>query len=169
MSNLSDLVCQSDMINTSAINFDFDRFNNPKAAIYLSNYSLSLPSGDYFFGDFSITFWLNFKSLQSNGEIFNFGSGPSLDNVLLEFIPTENQQLALSIRIYKKANDFSIIQLEYQFDINSWYMLALVLREETGTLYVNGQQVKSGKIYLPNDLTRTLNYIGKATILTTQM
>ena len=156
MSNLEDVVEESRNFAT-----DYDRFNNPSAAIYLNNGYLTLPPGVYFPGDFSITFWLKFKTLQKHATIFDFGNGPGSDNILLEFISTVDLT-TFSIRIYKKTDDYSTIQFDYKFEINEWYLLTFVLKEDTGTFYVNDKQAKSGHIYSPNDLNRAMNYVGKS-------
>ena len=163
MSNFSDVVGKADILSASNASNDLDRFNNPDSAIYLNNGYLTLPPDIYFSGDFSITFWLKFKSFQEHATIFDFGNGPGSDNILFDFIYTVKNEIALSIRIYRRADDYSIIHLpELQFEINSWYLLAFVLREDASTFYVNDKKVSFGKIHIPNDVNRTMNYIGKS-------
>lgn len=78
MSNFSDVISQADIVNVSNNSPDLDRFSNP-SAIYLKNGYLRFPPGVYFGGDFSISLWIKFKSIQPSTEIIDFGNGPGND------------------------------------------------------------------------------------------
>jgi hypothetical protein len=46
--------------------------------------------------------------------------------------------------------------------LNEWYFISYVLNSKTGYIYVNGNQVATGTLPIPNDITRASNYIGKS-------
>jgi len=46
--------------------------------------------------------------------------------------------------------------------LNEWYFISYALNSTTGYIYVNGNQVATGALPIPNNITRASNYIGKS-------
>ena len=50
-----------------------------------------------------------------------------------------------------------------QLVVGQWTHLVFTLRESVGTLYMNGLQIsQTNTMYVPRNVNRTLNYIGKS-------
>jgi hypothetical protein len=47
-------------------------------------------------------------------------------------------------------------------NLNQWYFISFVLSGTTGYIYINGNKVKTSTLNVPNNIIRTLNYIGKS-------
>jgi hypothetical protein len=60
------------------------------------------------------------------------------------------------------ASSFSSIQTISIINLNEWYFISFVLSGTTGFIYVNGNQVGTGTLHVPNNIIRTSNYIGKS-------
>ena len=46
-------------------------------------------------------------------------------------------------------------------NLNEWYFISFVLSGTTGYIYLNGNQTVRGTLLVPNNVSRTNNYIGK--------
>ena len=164
MNNLNDTVGGANLFGGSNYKFVADRFNKSNSAIYFHNGYLKVPPGVYFSGDFTVTAWVNFNSLQRWQRIFDFGNAltmpkaPALDNV---FFALAYRTLNLVIDTVNGSN-----KLEYrvssEINLNQWYHVTYVLQGNTGTVYVNGTNVGSGPQNTPRNVTRNYNYIGKS-------
>jgi hypothetical protein len=158
MSNLSDVVGGANLFAGSSYSFTNDRFCSPNSAIYFNRGYLQVPTGVYFSGDFTFTAWIYLKSYQSWSRIFDFGNGPVSDNVYLSMIETTSNMQAC---IYK-GSSYALIDPPSVINLNNWYFISFVLSGTTGYIYVNGNQAINGIMYVPNNIIRTTNYIGKS-------
>jgi len=157
MSNLSDVVGGANLFGGSSYSFTYDRFCLPNSAIYFNQGFLQVPTGVYFSGDFTVTAWIYLKSYQSRSRIFDFGNGSESDNVLLTMNKTNPQ---IRGNIFNGSSP-SPIQTSSIINLNQWYFISFVLNGTTGYIYVNGNQAINGTMYVPNNITRTSNFIGK--------
>jgi hypothetical protein len=157
MSNLSDVVGEANLFGGSSYSFTYDRFCSPNSAIYFNQGYLQVPTGVYFSGDFTVTAWINLKSYQSWSRIFDFGNG-QIENVFLGMHGISSQ-LAGSIYI---STSFKYIQTSSIINLNKWYFISFVLSGTTSFIHVNGNQVGTGTLNIPNNIRRTTNYIGKS-------
>ena len=159
MSNLSDLLGGANLFGGENYSFVPDRFCTPNSAIYFNIGYLQVPEGVYFSGDFTFTAWIYLKSYQNNSRIFEFNNGYSKDNVFLKM----NH---ITKKIYANINNLSpYTSLETRssvINLNKWYFISFILNNTTGYIYVNGNQVATGTLLIPNNITRTSNYFGKS-------
>ena len=160
MSNLTDLISGANLFGGSSYSFVSDRFGSPNSAIYFNKGYLQVPAGVYFSGDFTVTAWIYLKSYQSFSRIFDFGNGEGSDNVILAMSETTSQIRGFTF--YKSSYSYSDIMSSSKVNLNEWYFVSFVLSDTTGFIYVNGNQVASGTLNVPNNITRKSNYIGKS-------
>jgi len=158
MSNLTDLISGSNLFGGSSYSFTFDRFNSSNSAIYFNQGYLQVPSSVYFSGDFTFTAWIYLKSYKNNSRFFDFGDGKSSNNIGLAMSGLTSQIYGFILK------DSSVLQIETSsiINLNQWYFISFVLGGTTGCIYVNGIQVATGTLNLPNNLQRTSNFIGKS-------
>jgi len=157
MSNLSDVVGGANLFGGSSYSFVSDRFNSSNSAIFFNQGYLQVPTGVYFSGDFTFTAWIYLKSYQSWSRIFDFGNGAGSDSIYLSMIGTTSKMEAC---IYK-GSSYSLINPPSVINRNNWYFISYVLSGTTGFIYLNGNQVATSTLNVPNNIIRTLNYIGK--------
>jgi hypothetical protein len=157
MSNLTDIIGGRDLFGGDSYSFVSDRFCSPNSAIYFNQGFLQVPEGAYFSGDFTVTVWIYLKSYQYNSRIFDFGNGAGSDNVGLAFYWTTSQMYGFTF----SGSSYSYIMSSPIINLNEWYFISFVLSGTTGYIYVNGNQVGTGTLNVPNNITRTTNYIGK--------
>jgi hypothetical protein len=158
MSNLSDVVGGADLFGGSSYSFTYDRFCSPNSALYFNKGYIQVPTYVYFSGDFTVTAWINLKSYQSYSRIFDFGNGPGSDNVFLAMVDTTSQIGGFAFI----GSSFSSIQTSSIINLNEWYFISFVLSGTTGYIYLDGNQVVTDTLNVPNNVTRTNNYIGKS-------
>jgi hypothetical protein len=160
MSNLSDVVSNRDLYNGVNFTYTYDRFGNPNQAIYLNNGYLQIPFGVYFSGDFTVSVWLYWNAYRFWSRIFEFGNGQEIDNVGLVFL--ENTPELYGAVIQDSA--YSTIQTSgINIQLNQWYHVAFTLKEATATIYINGIKATSGALFVPKNIVRSFNFIGKST------
>jgi hypothetical protein len=158
MSNLSDVVGGANLYGGSNYSFASDRFGSPNSAIYFNKGYLQVPEGVYFSGDFTVSVWIYLKSYQPWWRIFDFGNGEAIDNVVLAMFDLTHK---LRANIYKSSS-YQLIDTSLKINLNEWYFMSFVLNGTAGYIYVNGNQVATGTLNVPNNITRKNNYIGKS-------
>jgi len=158
MSNLSDVVSGAHLFGGSSYSFVPDRFCSPNSAIYFNQGYLQVPEGVYFSGDFTFTAWIYLKSYQLNSRIFEFGNGQPNDNVALSMSRLTNRMYVFTF-IGPSISQFEASAI---INLNEWYFVAFVLSGTTGYIYVNGNQVTTGTLYVPINIIRRNNNIGKS-------
>jgi hypothetical protein len=156
MTNLSDVVGSGNLFGGSSYSFTNDRFCSPNSSIYFNKGYLQVPNGVYFSGDFTVTAWINLKTSQSWARIFDFGNRESSDNIVLAIV-----KKTINGKIFNGSSGLSI-QTSSIINLNKWYFISFVLSGTTGFIYVNGDQVATKELLVPNNITRTTNYIGKS-------
>jgi len=158
MSNLCDVVNGANLFGGSSYSFVPDRFGSPNSAIYFNQGYLQVPEGVYFSGDFTVTTWIYLKSYQYYSRIFDFGNGLMSDNVILAMIDTTSQISGYTFT----GSSLLLIRALSIMSLNEWHFISFVLSGTTGYIYVNGSQVETGTLYVPKNIQRTRNYIGKS-------
>ena len=158
MNDLIDLIGGANLSNGSNYSFVTDRFCSSDSAIYFNKGYLQVPSGVYFSGDFTVTAWINFNSYQSYSRIIDFGNGKNNENIIFSMNAAGSYLLG---EIYSGS---SVRSLDSNFRINlsQWYFVTFVLNGRRGYIYLNGNQIESNQLSVPNNITRTSNYIGKS-------
>jgi len=158
MNNLSDVVGGANLFGGSSYSFTTDRFGTPNSAIYFNQGYLQAPSGVYFSGDFTVTAWIHLKSYKYFSSILEFSNGMYSDNIdLLMYEST----CYLSAYVYRGSSKqyFETSLSSIVINLNKWYFVAFVLNNTTGFIYVNGNQIANGTLFVPNNIVRTKNYI----------
>jgi hypothetical protein len=158
MSNLSDVVGGANLFAGSSYSFTNDRFCSANSAIYFNKGYLQVPSGVYFSGYFTMSAWIYLKSYQQYSRIFDFGNGRGSDNVVFAMFDTTSQMYGAVLNGSRGIQ----IQTSSRLNLNQWYFISFVLSGTTGYIYVNGNQAINGIMYVPNNIIRTTNYIGKS-------
>jgi hypothetical protein len=161
MNSLLEVIKGANLFNGSNYSYVPDRFCSPNSAIYFNKGYLQVPSGVYFSVNFTFTAWIYFKSYQSWSRIIDFGNGQNSDNVGLTLLGATSQISGFAF----KGSNLSIITTlspSIVINLNQWYFVTFVLNSTTGYIYVNGNQIANGTLYVPNNIIRTSNYIGKS-------
>jgi len=157
---LNDPVGGANLYGGENYSFTYDRFCSVNEAIYFNKGYLQVPPGVYFSGDFTVTAWICLKSYQSYSRIFEFGNGPYDNNVILTMYESMSKIQACIVEGYSAhAPGFLTFSL---VNLNQWYFVSFVLNGTTGHIYVNGSQVESGTLLIPNNITRISNFFGKS-------
>jgi hypothetical protein len=154
MSNMTDVIGGNNLYGGTRYSFVADRFNNSNSAIFFNNGYLEVPSGVYFYGDFTFITWIYLQSYASSWtNIFDFARpfGSNSVNMILY----QGSELSGYI-------SSSSISKSVSFQLNTWYHVAFVLSGTTGYLYVNGILINSKSIGAPSNVVRTKNYIGNS-------
>ena len=147
------------MYGGSSYSFTYDRFCNSYSAIYFNVGFLQVPSGVYFSGDFTITAWIYLLAYQSYSRIIDFGNGGSSDNVVFSML---SNSAKLYAHIYNAASATSFMSTPSLIQLNTWYHVAFVFKGTVGYIFFNGNLATSGTQYVPKNVSRSSNYIGKS-------
>jgi hypothetical protein len=149
MNNLTDLVGGANLFGGSSYSFVPDRYGSVDQAIYFNQGYLQVPAGVYFTGDFTVTAWIYLKSYQSYSRIIDFDG-----YIILGMTSTTSQIFGKIFQNFETSPPI--------INLNEWYFISFVLSGTTGYIYVNGKQVITGLLQIPNNIARTNNYIGKS-------
>jgi hypothetical protein len=120
---------------------------------------ITLPEGVADAKDITVSAWVNWNGGDQSQRIFDFGTST------MEYLCMEPRSGDDTMRFSIK-NDKNVKQYveTSQLPIGEWVHVAVTLRGDTGTLYINGQAVDSNDsmTYNPIDFAPTNNYIGKS-------
>jgi len=135
-----------------------DRFGKADSALRLNKGYIRIPSGVYFSGDFTITVWIKLQTARHFARIVEFGNGAYADNIELSLKEATNY---IHMKTWFKANTKGFLDSSTPLNLEQWTHVAAVLNGGKAKLYFNGIQVATGSQYLPRNVTRSNNFIGK--------
>jgi hypothetical protein len=159
MNHLIDLIGGANLSNGSNYSFVYDRFCSSDSAVYFNKGYLQVPEGVYFSGDFTVTAWINLNSYQSYSRIIDFGNGKNNENVIFSMNAAGSYLLG---EIYSGLS-VSSLDSNLRMNLSQWYFVTFVLNGTTGYIYLNGNKIEiSNQLLVSNNITRTINYIGKS-------
>jgi hypothetical protein len=120
---------------------------------------LMLPEDTYFNSDFTFQAWFFKRSNNNWSRIFDFGNGADINNVIVVLSKETSGKLSFHI-------NNNIIDRSFEFPdvipLNQWTHVTLRLTAHLGWLYINGNFVKIGLLQQPDNVNRSINYIGRS-------
>jgi hypothetical protein len=124
---------------------------------------VNLPSAGLndFSQGYTIGFWANTSSVAAWSRYLDFGNGPLNDNILLTRVFNTND---LSFTVYRGGSAMGVTAPNV-IQLNTWQHFSVTVTPSgTATIYVNGVAVatSTSPSFLPNNVTRVNNYIGKS-------
>lgn len=142
---------------------DTDRFGVANGSVRLdgTNDFIDLTDGVYFTGSaFTVSVWLNKQSNESFSRYFDFGNGQQNNNVLAFISNGTNGRPGA--QIYSGNSAQSTITSPTAVPLNQWHLMTMTYENGTARVYINGVQVVSGPQNIPQNIVRTLCYIGRS-------
>lgn len=117
---------------------------------------VTVPAGTWFSNEFTIESWVFERSYNHYARILDFGNGQQANNVLLALSQaTDGRPL---FQVYPVAP----LVAPNPIPLNEWVHLAVTLKTNRATMYINGVAVISGPASTPSGVIRTKNYIGRS-------
>lgn len=138
-----------------------NRFGTPNSALALSGGFVDVPDGVYFNGgDFTVSAWVFIAGTNWNSRLFDFGNGQANNNVLGMISIQYTARPAAGIYSGGVAGP----QLNSPSGLTwyQWSHLTYSWSNGWGTLRVNGNIVAQGPQSTPQNVVRTLNYLGRS-------
>lgn len=160
---LNDEINGYDLSEPKNVHLATDRFDNSNSALQLENGYLKVPLGVYFSDSFTVTVWFKLNSLRYNSRIIDFGDGVS-DNVVIGFDELTSH---IVVMIFDESYKTEMIS-KTAINLNVWTYLAVVFHEGKAEIYLNGTCDSSGSLYIPRNVRRFSNLIGKSNWATNQ-
>ncbi|BDX38975.1 hypothetical protein CYCD_23300 [Tenuifilaceae bacterium CYCD] len=118
---------------------------------------------DYDFSQgFSFTGWVKWTAFTGNARVFELtnGSNSHSDEILLR---TDGGTGKLVIQCASGTTNSEIITDAAVVTTGTWYHVAATISSSgTACIYVNGTLVKSGTVYVPTNIERVNNWLGKS-------
>ena len=167
MSSFKDSKCETCTLFGGA-NYSFvkDRFGNPHSAIYLNNGYLQIPPGVYIHKEYSVITWIKFISYNfPYNYIWDFGnSNRKINNDVSSFLYVG---FSISVQVIEDSL-YSLINISpptssAAFELNTWYKLVTILKDNYIKINVNDKLSATGIIkILPSETLRSNNFIGQS-------
>jgi hypothetical protein len=109
---------------------------------------------------FTIEAWVRFRSFSDWARIIDFGNGPSADNILFT---TVGGRPYLSVFQGGNAQSIQPKPGTGGLQLNTWTHLAATIDAGgNAVIYINGQIMNEGPVWLPQPAARGNSYIGKS-------
>lgn len=141
-----------------------DRFGNAGGALLFngSNGYIDVPDGVYFNGSsFTVSCWVKTNNYATWSRVFDFGNGPGNNNVLMAV--TNGTSGRPAAEVYNgTTSGGQISSPSTTIPTGQWSLLVFTWSAGTGRLYMNGTQLVSGTITAPQNVVRTICYIGRS-------
>ncbi|CAF1024579.1 unnamed protein product [Brachionus calyciflorus] len=154
-SSVKELVAGADLYNPYNAKFAQNRFGESDSAIKLNYGYYFFPGRHYFTGDFTTMVWIKKNSLATYYErIMECGSTGS-DTIIMSISDRNGNTHVINTG---KAYIIGGIRTE----INFWYHITFVLKENIASIYVDGKLDVKGRVDYPLDVNRTLCFLGKS-------
>lgn len=134
-----------------------DRFGRLNSALQLENGYFKVPTNVYFGNEFTICVWIKINSFRYNSRILDFGNGID-DNVAIGF---DELTGFIKFFIFDESGK-SEIRSNVNISLNEWTHVAVSFLKGTAKLYINGLLDTTGPLYIPRNVIRTTNFIGKS-------
>jgi hypothetical protein len=120
-------------------------------------------NADYSTG-LTIEAWVQFRSKSDWARIIDFGNvavgGAGSNNI---FLTTVTGRPYIGVYQGASAQQLTTSDQTYNLPLNQWLHLAATIdKGRNATLYLGGQVINTGSIWLPNTVARQSNYIGKS-------
>ena len=135
--------------------------NDP--AVYLNGVSGHLDLGDGyadFTGGLTLEAWVYPKAVGAHQRIFDLGNGSPSENIIFGRSGTTND---VYFKVYRGTTKVADVTAPAALVLDQWQHLAVTMTTAGAiTIYRNGTVIGTGTGQLPNNLTRTLNRIGKS-------
>lgn len=148
---------------SGAVTAAANRFEQPDSCIQLAGNGghLQLPSGVYFNGgDFTVNAWVRKSSNNSWSRLFDFGNGQANQNVLLAL--TSGTTGRPASQTFTGTTGGPVLTSNQVLPDNVWQMITYSWSNGGGQLMINGVLVAQGPQNQPENVVRTLNYIGRS-------
>ncbi|MDZ8189249.1 MAG: LamG-like jellyroll fold domain-containing protein [Nostoc sp. ChiSLP02] len=130
----------------------FLKFNGQNDHIVLSKMNVDYSQG------FTIEVWVYYNSFKFWSRIVDFGNGVDKDNIVFA-----NEANTNTLILQIKKITVERIRANNVLETGKWMHLAATVDSfGNAKLYKNGVEIQSGKIQLPGNLNRSLNYIGRS-------
>jgi hypothetical protein len=108
----------------------------------------------------TIAFWAFPRSVKSGAAFLSFGNGAGNDNIVLNRVGVSGD---LQLRVFSGAMPGNSVVATNALWLNQWqHFTATISSTGVSKLYKNGNEIASGLTFLPRNVVRTNNYIGRS-------
>lgn len=156
MSNFTDVKTGSELIigNKDLTNSFRDDHNSiPNSAINFEYSFATVPRGNYFSGDFTVTLWAQF--LEYNNSDFISSNNYNGDRISIKIYNNNLYFYIFNQEIY------TYIQTDTQpIKLDEWFHLGFTIENGKGIIYVNGQQIASGDLRVLKEIKSSYIFFG---------
>ena len=166
--NVYDVIGDANMIGPfvgtgGSVSLTNDRFGNASSAINFNNGYYMVPSGVYFYENFTIAVWLKINNALKFEPILDFGNVAKDNNVWVSPINTNRLNYPFIAMYYPQIGNTNYYSCTgtTQVVLNSWFLFVLTLSGATAKLYLNGTLTDTFTgFYTPKSTLRDMNFIG---------
>ncbi len=124
-----------------------------KAVNFNGGYA-TVPAENYFgTTELTITAWIKIFEYRQWSRIFDFGNGQNIDNIFLAIIDTG------ILRFGHLRSTFDSVK---KIPLNYWTLFSVAFKDTAVKMYINGELTASFKFSSRQNISTTLNYIGKS-------
>ena len=114
---------------------------------------------DSFGSGMTVEFWARPTASNNYARFLDFGNGAPSDNILVYRAGTSSN---LNFEVYDGGTSSNVTAAGAIIN-NEWHHYAAVLNSDrTASIYRDGTLLASGKLFMPNPVNRTINYIGRS-------
>ena len=158
---LNDSVQCNDLTLITGASFVMESTSPPSYSGYIpgSGY-FQAPNDVYFSGDFTVTAYVLVNSVRNWSRVLDFANPGPTDEVQFDLSNYNSGRPVFAV-----SNGSQLINLNsasQQLTIGAWTHMAGVLTGTSASLYLNGTLSVQTTQFVPNNIIRTQNFIGKS-------
>lgn len=155
--NYNDIIGGSNMYGGENYYLTSDRIGKDNSALWLNDGYIQVPSGIYFSGDFSVLAWVKIHEHKALSRLIDFGELGGRDNVIIVLSTMPNY--TTDAEIFYGTKGLALNSLG-NLTIGVWNHLALTLRQNIASFYLDGQLIGQNNNVSINNVNRSNCYFG---------
>lgn len=134
--DMTDHVGSGSPTSSSSTSYVPNRYSSQNTALFLNDGSVSLPTGVYMYGAFTLMMWVYLNAYSTNGGgLFDCGNTPSPSDTIS--LNMDNTGI-MNVLLYSSSSNFASIYGVQTVPLNTWTHIAVTWDGSKGYLYING-------------------------------
>lgn len=159
--NTNDLVGGLHLKNGTNVSLTIDRFGYANSALFFNDGFYDLPDGVYFNSSFTLSAWIKVYETRYMCRLLEVCITSACQGRVV-FGLSLNLNGTLFFKITNATDSLPTLESSVSLPVKVWQFITFTLNNTLATIYLNGSIVAQGPSYVPRNVVRASNYLGRS-------